>query len=118
MILTLMKSKIHRATVTAAELHYEGSITLPRDLMDEANMLPHERVDVLDVNNGTRLTTYIIEAPHGSRDITINGPAAHLVSPGDTVIVVAYAQMSEEEARRHTPTVLMMNADNTIKEKK
>lgn len=115
MNLTLLKSKIHRAAVTGSELGYEGSITLPRDLIEAANMLPHEQVDILNVNNGARFTTYIIEAPAGSKNITINGPAARLVQVGDLVIVCAYAQMSEDEARAWKPTVLQMNPDNTVK---
>lgn len=115
MMLTLLKSKIHRAKVTGSELHYEGSITLPRDLMDQANMLAHEQVDILNVENGARFTTYILEAPAGSKEICINGPAARLVQKGDTVIVCAYAQMSEEEAKRWKPTVLLMDEQNKVK---
>jgi aspartate 1-decarboxylase len=110
MILTLLKSKIHRASVTGAELHYEGSITLPRHLIDAANMLPFEQVDILNVNNGARFTTYIIVGE--GEDICINGPAARLVQPGDKVIVCAYAQMDEQEARQHTPKVLLMQEGN------
>jgi len=115
MQLTLLKSKIHRATVTDSHLHYEGSITLPRDLMDQANLLRHEQVDILNVSNGARFTTYIIEYPPGSQAVTINGPAARQVQVGDRIIVCAYASMSEDEARRWQPTVLQMNADNSVK---
>ncbi len=115
MNLTLLKSKIHRATVTGSELGYEGSITLPRDLMDAANLLPHEQVDILNVNNGARFTTYIIEAPAGGKTITINGPAARLVQVGDLVIICAYASMSEAEARNWTPTIIQMNPGNKVK---
>ncbi len=116
MQLTLLKSKIHRARVTGSELGYEGSITLPRDLMDKANILAHEQVDILNVNNGARFTTYVIEQPAGSSNITINGPAARLVQVDDVIIVCAYAGMSEDEARNWEPTVLLMNPDdNSVK---
>jgi len=115
MQLTLLKSKIHRAVVTGSELGYEGSITLPRDLMDRAHMLAHEQVHILNVNNGERFITYVIEAPKGSRTITINGPAARLVQVGDIIIVCAYAQMDGTQAATWQPTVLQMNPDNTVK---
>lgn len=115
MILTLLKSKIHRCVVTGSELGYEGSITLPRDLMNAANLLAHEQVDILNVNNGERFTTYVIEAPSGSKEITINGPAARLVQVGDVIIVCAYARMEEDVAKNWQPTVLQMNPDNTVK---
>lgn len=112
MQLTLLKSKIHRATVTGAELHYEGSITLPRSLMDAAGMLPFEQVDILNVNNGARFTTYIIVGEGES--ICINGPAARLVQVGDKIIVCAYAQMSQQEAAAHSPKVVLMQEGNVI----
>jgi len=111
---TLMKSKLHRATVTMADLDYVGSITIDRDLMDAADLLPHERVQVLDVTNGARLETYVIEGPRGSGDIGINGAAAHLVHPGDIVLIVSYADLEDEEARRWQPTVVLLDADNRI----
>ena len=114
MQLELLKSKIHRATVTDANLNYEGSITIARDLMDAANILPFEKVGVLDVNNGNRLDTYVIEGPAGSGVICLNGAAARLVQPGDLVIIVAYATMSEEEAKMWKPTVIHVNAKNEI----
>jgi len=107
MLLTLMKSKLHRATVTQADLDYEGSITIDRDLIDEAGFLLNEQVDVLDVTNGNRLTTYVIEGERGSGVICMNGAAAHLIKKGDLVIICAYAQMDEEKAKTHTPTVLL-----------
>ena len=113
MQLELLKSKIHRATVTDANLNYEGSITIARDLMDAANILPYEKVGVLDVNNGT----YVIEGPAGSGVICLNGAAARLVQPGDLVIIVAYATMSEEEAKSWKPTVVHVNAKNEITNK-
>ncbi len=115
MNLTLLKSKLHRATVTQADLDYEGSITIDEDLMDAANLLEHEQVDVLDITNGNRLTTYVIKGERGSGVIGINGAAAHLVKPNDLVIICAYAQMSEENAKRHEPTVLLLDENNAVK---
>ena len=114
MQLELLKSKIHRATVTDANLNYEGSITIARALMDAANILPFEKVGVLDVNNGSRLDTYVIEGPAGSGVICLNGAAARLVQPGDLVTIVAYATMGEEEAKAWKPTVIHVNAKNEI----
>lgn len=115
MMLTLLKSKIHRATVTECDLNYEGSIGIPRDLMDEAGMLAHEQVDVLNIQNGERFTTYIIEMPAGSGAITINGPAARRAQRGDTVIICAYASMSEEHAKKHVPAIVLVDAKNHVK---
>lgn len=112
MQLTMMKAKIHRATVTQADLHYEGSITIDADLLDKAGILVHEQVDVLDITNGARLTTYAIEGARGSGIIGINGAAAHLINPGDLVIICAYACMNEEQAKNHTPTVVLLGPDN------
>jgi aspartate 1-decarboxylase len=117
MMLTMLKSKLHRATVTAAELQYEGSIGIPRDLMDAAGLLANEQVDVLNVNNGERFTTYIIELASGSREIVINGPAARKAQVGDLVIICAYAHMDAQEAKTFEPTVVLLSADNTIKSK-
>lgn len=111
---TLMKSKLHRATVTMADLDYVGSITIDRDLMDAADLLPHERVQVLDVTNGARLETYVIEGERGSGTIGINGAAAHLVHPGDLVLIVSYADFEEAEARAWRPTVVLVDADNRV----
>ena len=112
MILTLMKAKLHRAIVTQCDLHYEGSISVDAALLERAGILPHEQVDVLNITNGTRFTTYAIEAPPGSGTIGINGAAAHLAKVGDLVIVVAYAQMDERQARAHKPVVLLLDAQN------
>ena len=109
---TLLKSKIHRATVTDADLHYEGSITIDRDLMDAANMVEYEKVAILDVNNGARFETYIIEGPRGKGDICLNGAAARLAQPGDLVIVLTYAQYDEAEARGFEPTVVHVDSAN------
>jgi len=109
---TMLKSKIHRATVTRADLHYVGSITIDQDLMDAADLLPGELVSVADVDNGNRLETYAIAGARGSGVIAINGAAAQLVREGDLVIVMAYAQMSDDEARAHQPAVVFVDRDN------
>lgn len=104
--LQMLKSKIHRVTVTEANLDYIGSITIDRDLLDAANILPGERVYIVDNNNGERFDTYTIEGPRGSGMICLNGAAARRVHRGDIVIIMAYAMMSEEEARSFKPTVI------------
>ncbi len=114
MLLTMMKAKLHRATVTQADLHYEGSIAIDRDLLDEAGIFPHEQVDVLNITNGARFTTYAIEAPRGSRVFGVNGAAARLVQKGDRIIVVTYCQMPAEEARNYNPAVVLLNEDNDV----
>lgn len=116
MTLTLLRAKLHRLRVTEADLYYEGSITIDEDLLDAAGILVYERVQVLNVNNGARLETYTIPAPRGSRTVCLNGPAARMVSRGDEVIVIAYADMTPEEARNHRPRVVLMDADNNPKE--
>ena len=108
MLLTLMKSKIHRARVTQCDMHYEGSITIDRDWLDEVSILPYEQVDVLNINTGARFTTYAIEAPRGSKTIGINGAAARLVQPDDLVIIISYIQMDPEAAKSHDPKVLTL----------
>jgi aspartate 1-decarboxylase len=110
----LLKSKIHRAHVTEADLHYQGSVTIDRDLMEAADILEHEQVDIYDVTNGARLTTYAIAGPGGSGTICINGAAAHLVNPGDLVIIANYAQFDEQEARSHQPRIILVDAHNRI----
>ena len=112
----MMLSKIHRATVTMADLSYVGSITIDEELMEAADLLSNQQVDVLDITNGERLTTYAIPGPRGGRDVKINGAAAHLVSVGDKVIVIAYGVMSDEEAHRHTPIVVVVDDANDIVE--
>lgn len=111
---TMLKSKIHRATVTGADINYEGSITLDPVLMEAADILPYEQVQVLDVNNGSRLTTYAIEGEPGSGDVIINGAAARLVSEGDIVIVLTYTELPDNEARSHQPTRLYVDSHNRI----
>ncbi|QBF45080.1 aspartate 1-decarboxylase [Janibacter limosus] len=112
----MLHSKIHRATVTQADLHYVGSLTIDMDLMDAAGMLPGQQVDVVDVDNGSRLTTYAIEGERGTGIVCINGAAARLVSPGDIVIIIAYAAMDDQEARTFEPNVVFVDGDNTIVE--
>jgi aspartate 1-decarboxylase len=110
----MLKSKIHRATVTQADLHYVGSLTVDKDLMEAADLLPGEQVAVVDVTNGARLETYVIEGERGSGVIGINGAAAHLVHPGDLVIIISYAQMDDELARRYRPRVVHVDSQNRI----
>ena len=112
MTITLFKGKLHRLTVTEADLYYEGSITLDADLLDAAKILPYEKVQVVNVNNGSRLETYTIPAERGSRTVCLNGPAARLNAPGDEVIVMAYADMTPEEAETHRPRVVLVNKQN------
>ncbi len=114
MMRTMLKSKIHRARVTEADLHYDGSLTLDRDLMDAAGLLPYELIHVLDINNGNRLETYVIEGSRGSGEVCINGAAARLVSPGDLVIVLSYASVEEEEVARHQPRLVYVDDENRI----
>ena len=114
MIRTLLKSKIHRATVTQADLHYRGSVTIDLDLMEAADIIQHEQVDIYDITNGARLTTYAIAGPRGSGTICINGAAAHLVNPGDLVIITSYAQYDEREVRSHQVRVLLVDEENCI----
>ncbi|MCD9154073.1 aspartate 1-decarboxylase [Aeromicrobium duanguangcaii] len=114
MLRTMMKSKIHRATVTQADLHYVGSVTVDEDLLDASDILPGELVHIVDVTNGARLETYTIAGPRGSGIIGINGAAAHLVHPDDIVILIAYAQVGDAEARELQPSVVFVDADNRI----
>ena len=109
---TLLKSKIHRATVTDAQLHYEGSVTIDLDLMQAADIAEHEQVQIYNVNNGNRLTTYAIPGPAGSGMICINGAAAHLVSPGHLIIICCYAQFDEHEISGHHPRVVHVDTNN------
>lgn len=108
----MFKSKIHRATVTQADLHYEGSLTIDENLMDQADILAYEAVDVWNVTRGSRLTTYAIAGARGSGIICINGAAAHHNQPGDLVIISTFADMSEAEAKRYVPRVLRVDAKN------
>ncbi|WP_433176952.1 aspartate 1-decarboxylase [Actinoallomurus sp. CA-150999] len=114
MFRTMFKSKIHRATVTQADLHYVGSLTIDEDLMEAADLLPGEQVQIVDIDNGARLETYVITGPRGSGVIGINGAAAHLVHPGDLVIIISYGTMTDEEARSFQPRVVHVDRDNRI----
>src|SRR5438067_6220778 len=111
---TMLKSKIHRATVTQADLHYVGSVTLDRDLMDAADLLPGEQVAIVDINNGARLETYVIEGPRGSGVVGINGAAARLIHQGDLVIIISYATVTDAQARSMQPRVVFVDAANHI----
>lgn len=109
-------SKIHRATVTHADLDYEGSVTIDQDLLDASGILEWEEVQIWDVTNGSRLSTYVIAGPSGSGVIGINGAAAHLVQPGDKVIIATFVDMEDAEARSHQPTNVFVDEDNRVKE--
>ena len=110
----MMKSKIHRATVTHADLHYVGSVTVDSELMAAADLLEGEQVTIVDINNGARLETYVIAGEPGSGVIGINGAAAHLVNPGDLVILIAYAQMEDAEAKEYQPHVVFVDSENRV----
>ncbi len=114
MMRTMLKSKIHRATVTQVNVDYVGSITIDRSLMEAADMLEHEQVDVLNIHNGARFHTYVLAGPKGSGVICLNGAAARMADKGDTVIILTYCQVPDEEARKLTPTVVHVDAKNNI----
>lgn len=116
MQLRMFKSKIHRATITQADLHYKGSCTLDPNLIEAAGMLPYEEIHVLNINTGARFTTYIIEGERGKGECCLNGAAARLGQPGDLVIILTYAQMDAAEARLHQPTVVHVDEKNQITE--
>jgi aspartate 1-decarboxylase len=117
MYITLLKSKLHKGTVTEANINYRGSITIDKNLMEESGILPYELVQVVNVNNGERFETYVIEGEKNSGVICLNGAAARLVMPGDKVIIMAYAQMELEEAISFKPTILLLDENNKISEK-
>jgi aspartate 1-decarboxylase len=110
----MFKSKIHRATVTMAELYYEGSITIDSELLKTADILPYEKVQVVNINTGSRLETYTLEGPPGSGMICLNGPAARLGTVGDEVIIITYTQMAEAEAKQHKPKVVLVDKNNKV----
>lgn len=114
MLRTMLKSKIHRAVLTDANLNYMGSITIDRDLMDTADILPFEQVQVVNNNNGARFETYVIEGERGSGKICLNGAAARLGEPGDILIILSYVQLTDEEARNYRPTVVFVDEKNRI----
>lgn len=113
---TFLKSKIHRATVTGADLAYEGSVTVDRELLEAADIREHEQVQIYDVTTGSRLTTYAIRGAPGEGEVRINGAAAHLVREGDVIIIASYAQYSEVEAAAHKPRVVRVDKENQIVE--
>ena len=114
MNITMLYSKLHRATVTDANLNYVGSITIDRDLIDAAIMRVGQKVDIVNINNGERFSTYIIAGERGSKDICLNGAAARKVHVGDKIIIITYASMSKTEADEYSPKIIMLNDDNTI----
>jgi len=114
MLLKMLKAKIHGATLTMTDLHYEGSIAIDKELLDAAGILPFEHVDIWNVTNGNRLATYAIEAEAGSRQLMLNGAAARLAHVGDRVIISAFGQLDQAEARNYKPTVVLMNPDNSV----
>jgi len=114
MLRTMLKSKIHRATVTQADLHYVGSVTIDEDLMDAADLLPGEQVAIVDIDNGARLETYVIPGARGTGVIGVNGAAARLVHPGDLVILISYMQVDDAEARTLQPKVVHVDTENRI----
>lgn len=114
MTITVYKSKIHRATVTQADLNYIGSITIDENLLEAANMYEHERVQIVNVNNGERLETYVIKGERGSGTICLNGPAARKVAVGDIIIIISYCQLTLEEHAKHQPRTIHVNASNQV----
>ncbi|NBC17745.1 MAG: aspartate 1-decarboxylase [Bacteroidetes bacterium] len=116
MTLTMFKAKLHPLRVTQAELYYEGSITIDRELLNAAGILPFEKVQVVNVNNGARLETYTIPGERGSRIVCMNGPAARLAAEGDHVIVISYAELTPEEAKEHRPRVVLLDENNDPKD--
>ena len=116
MVVKALKSKIHRATVTDADINYVGSISIDKQLMGASNLLPYEQVQILNITNGNRLDTYVIEAKEGSGEICINGAAAHLVSPGDLVIIVSYCSINHSDLLYHKPAVVHVDEQNAILE--
>ena len=115
MLRTMLKSKIHRATVTEANLYYEGSITLDEDLIQAADILENEKVEVLNLNNGLRIETYVIKGKSGSGVVCLNGPAARGACPGDQVIIVSYVSLEDKEAKAIKPKIVKVDARNQIK---
>ncbi|NIM96602.1 MAG: aspartate 1-decarboxylase [candidate division Zixibacteria bacterium] len=118
MFITICKSKIHRVKVTEANLNYEGSITVDKKLLDEANILPNEKVQVVNLNNGARFETYVFVGEENSGTVCLNGPAARLGQVGDLLIVISYCHLEFEEAKRYQPKVIRVDSQNTITEKK
>ncbi|MFC7442084.1 aspartate 1-decarboxylase [Laceyella putida] len=116
MFRTMMKAKIHRATVTEANLNYVGSITIDEEILEKVDILPNEKVQIVNNNNGARFETYVIPGARGSKVICLNGAAARLVQPGDRVIIISYALMEDQAAKRHQPVVAVLDEENNIVE--
>lgn len=116
MMFKMLYSKLHRAHVTHTELHYNGSLGIDRDLMDAAGLLPHQQIDVVNVANGKRFTTYVLEEARGSKRIGVYGAAAHLANPGDIIIIICYAMMTAEESKHWKPKVVLLNENNEAQE--
>lgn len=114
MHIQVMKSKIHRVKITQAELHYVGSVTIDEDLMDAANLIENEKVQIVNINNGERLETYVIKGERGTGQICLNGPAARKAQVGDIVIIISYAGMELEEAKKHTPVIIFPDGQNKL----
>ena len=113
--ITILKSKLHKAHITETELEYEGSITIDRELMNKVNILPYEKVHVFNLNNGNRFVTYVIEGESGSREICVNGAAAHLAEKGDRVIIISFLEMDEKSARNWKPAIVTLDQNNNPK---
>ncbi len=114
MLIEVLKSKIHRVKVTQAELHYVGSVTIDEDLIDAANLVENEKVQIVNINNGERLETYVIKGERGTGTICMNGPAARKTQVGDIIIVISYGQLDFEKAKTYTPTIIFPNTDNKL----
>jgi len=114
MLIEVLKSKIHRVKVTQAELHYVGSVTIDEDLIDAANLVENEKVQIVNINNGERLETYVIKGERGTGTICMNGPAARKTQVGDIIIIISYAQLDFDKAKKHTPTIIFPNTDNKL----
>ena len=114
MLIEVLKSKIHRVKVTQAELHYVGSVTIDEDLIDAANLTENEKVQIININNGERLETYVIKGNRGSGTICMNGPAARKTQVGDIIIIISYGQLDSKEAKNHTPTIIFPSIDNKL----
>ncbi len=114
MLIEVLKSKIHRVKITQAELHYVGSITIDPDLMEAANLLPNEKVQIVNINNGERLETYVITGERGTGDICLNGPAARKAQVGDIIIIISYCSLTPDEAQNHDPIVIFPGENNKL----
>ncbi len=114
MLIEVLKSKIHRVRITQSELHYVGSITLDEDLMDAANIVANEKVQIVNINNGERLDTYVIKGERGSGEVCLNGPAARKAQVGDIIIIISYCSIDQKESATHQPTIIFPDEDNKI----